>query len=187
MLPHLPSLSMKSRSFLFVLLGIVAVMTGCAGTNKALLDVTANTDRLKSDEAYQKVTSILIDKNFDIKQGDKDLGLITTEYKQFASVSSSPPFDYSLQIRTTIKDRPDGKLAIKMVPAVKEVNRMNAAAFTEHQLWYFDADAEKKAKWDSKAEARLKGHAMFMNVVQAVADASGLDVTELEQNVQLLK
>jgi uncharacterized lipoprotein len=163
------------------------LLAGCAGTNQALLDVSAVTDRLTADDAYARVTAILVDKNFDIKQGQKDLGLVTTEYKQFASISGSPPFDYYLQIRTTIKERADGKLVVKMMPAVKEQNRLNAAAFTEHQLWYFDADAAGKAKWDSKAEARLKGHTMFMNVVQDVADVCGLDVAELEQNVQLLQ
>jgi hypothetical protein len=52
---------------------------------------------------------------------------------------------------------------------------------------YFDANAAGKAKWDSRAKARLAGHTMFMNVVSAVAKTCGLDVAELEQNVQLLK
>ncbi|MFH1679081.1 MAG: hypothetical protein ABIH26_00375 [Candidatus Eisenbacteria bacterium] len=177
-------LQILASTFLALLLG---TLFGCAGgPNQAILDITAATDRLSSEDAYKKITAILIDNNFDIKQGDKDLGLITTEYRQFASVDGSPPFDYYLQIRTTIKTRQDGKLVVKMAPSVKEVNRLNVGAFTERQLWYFDADAAGKAKWDTKAQARLKGHTMFMNVVQDVADACGLGVEELDQNLQTM-
>lgn len=180
----------RSRRNASVSLGVslltAVLLPACAPKqNQALLDITAVTDRFESADAYQKVTGVLIDKNFDIKQGDKDLGLVTTEYKQFASVNGDPPFDFYLQIRTTIKDRDDGKLVIKMTPAVKEQNRLNAAAFTERHLVFFDPEAQDKAKWDKTAEARVKGQLMFMNVVQSVAEACGLGIEELEQNVQL--
>ena len=148
------------------LLGLTALLltiAGCGGTRKALLDVTATPPTLGADEAYQKVTAILIDKNFDIKQGQKDLGLLTTEYKQFGSSGGTPPFDFYLQIRTTVKTRPDGKLVIKMVPAVKQQNRMNAAAFTEETLRYFDEKTVAKPIWlDSTDQVRLKGQLLFI-------------------------
>lgn len=89
---------------------------------------------------------------------------------------------------TTVKTRPDGKLVIKLVPAVKQQNRMNAAAFTEETLRYFDEKTVAKPIWlDSTDQVRLKGQLLFMNVVQAVSEACGIGVEELEQNIQVMR
>jgi hypothetical protein len=73
------------------------------------------------------------------------------------------------------------------IPAVKQQNRMNAAAFTEESLRYFDEKTIEKPMWlDSADQVRLKGQLLFMNVVQAVSEASGIGVEQLEQNIAVL-
>lgn len=112
--------------------------------------------------------------------------MITTEYKQFASVEGSPSFDFYLQIKTTIREGQDGKLLITLTPQVKEANRLNAAAFTERQRIFFN-EQEQKGYLNTNDQANLKGQLLFMNVVHGVAEALGLGIEQFEQNVQLLQ
>ncbi len=172
--------------FLMLLIALL-YLSGCIATQRmALLDIKGASDRITKDDAYNKTTMILVDKGFDIKLGNKDLGLLTTEYKQFASVDSSPPFDFYLQIKTMIKDRPDGKIQVTLVPQVKESNRLNAAAFTEKKL-VFLSDDEQKRYLTLNERATLKGQLLFMNVVHGVAEALGLGIEQFEQNTQLMQ
>ena len=159
---------------------------GCSTTMTTLLDVTATSDKITSDKAYNTITSILVDKGLDIKVANKDIGLITTEYKKFGSVESygNPPFDYFLQIKAQIKNRPNGKLQIVLTPLVKDVNRLNSGAFTEHEL-YFLTDEQQKGNLDAPRQTVLKGQLLFMNVVQGVAEALGLGMEQLQYNKQL--
>jgi hypothetical protein len=91
-----------------------------------------------------------------------------------------------MKIKTTVKERPDGKLLITLTPQVKEVNRLNAAAFTEKQLTFFN-EQEQKGYLNTNDKANLKGQLLFMNVVSGVAEALGIGIEQFEQNIQLLK
>ena len=165
---------------LIVLFGFV----GCSTTMMTLLDVKATSTKITSEKAYNTITSILVDKGFDVKVANKDIGLITTEYKQFGSVGGNPPFDLYLQIKSQVNNRPDGKLQIKLTPVVKEVNRLNSAAFTEREL-VFLSEEEQKGYLNALAETNLKGQMLFMNVVQGVSEALGVGMEELEYNKKL--
>jgi hypothetical protein len=168
---------------------LVFMLFGCGSATMTLLDVKATTEKLTVDKAYNSLTSILIDKGFDIKLGNKDLGLVTTEYKQVGGYSpllSSTNFDKYLQIKAQAKIKPDGKLLLTLTPIVKDVNRLNAAAFTESALTFL-SDEEQKHYLTAEKEIQLKAQVLFMNVVQGVADASGLDISQLEFNKSLSK
>ena len=161
---------------------------GCSTTATAMLDVkaTADSTKLSAEKAYGVVSSILVDKGFDIKIANKDIGLITTEYKKFGAVEQygQPAFDYYLQIKNQIKTRPDGKVQITLTPVVKASNRLNASAFTEEEL-YILSDEEQKKMLNAQQKTELSGQLLFMNVVQGVADATGLSVDQLEYNKQI--
>jgi len=167
-----------------LMLCILLILTSsCMETRYAVLDVKGASDKVKKEEAYNRITMILIDKGFDIKMGNKDLGLITTEYKQFGSISGNPPFDFYLQIKTTLRDRPDGKLQVVMTPVVKDQNRLNAAAFNEHPLiGYSEQDQQRVIT--VKEKAYVKGFQLFHNVVIAVGELFGLGIEQFERNLQ---
>ena len=170
------------RFSLFILL--LFSFVGCGSTTMSLLDVKATSTKITSEKAYNTITSILVDKGFDVKVANKDIGLITTEYKSFGSVDGNPPFDFYLQIKSQVTTRPDGKLQIKLTPVVKEANRLNSAAFTERDL-VFLSDEEQKGYLNAVDETNLKGQLLFMNVVQGVAEALGIGLEELEYNKKL--
>lgn len=182
----------KRELFLFLIsvVSMIAVLIGCVSgppPRTVMVDIKANTDRLTKDDAYNKVTMVLVDRGFDIKMGNKDLGLITTEFKKYGSYGDKTPFDFYLQIKTKVQERPDGKISIVMTPLVKESNRLNAAAFTETQLTMYNEEEQKKLKNNALFQTQLKGQLLFMNVVQDVATLCGLGIEQLEQNTQLIQ
>jgi hypothetical protein len=136
-------------------------------------------------DAFKKITGILVDKGFDIKTSNQDAGIITTEYKKFASHGTAPPFDYYLQIKATLRQAPDGQLVVRLVPLVKEQNRLNAAAFTEHELSYYTGEPSNIRLISSQQPGgwRVVGQTMFMNVVTDVSEIAGVSVQEVQQNV----
>ena len=177
---------MKKSIVALMLISVVALLVGCGGPKMAILDVKATTDKLTQEVAYNQVTMVLIDKGFDIKLGNKDLGLITTEYKKYGAVDGNPPFDFYLQIKAQAKELPDGRVRITLTPAIKEANRLNAAAYTERQLIFFD-DKKQKGYLNNTDKVNLQGQLLFLNVAQGVAEICGLGMEQLEQTVQLME
>lgn len=173
--------SFVSSLFLLSLFGFV----GCSSTVMSLLDVKATSSKITADKAYNSITSILVDKGFDVKIANKDIGLVTTEFKKFGSVSSgSTAFDLFLQIKTQVKNRPDGVLQIVLTPVVKEVNRLNSSAFTEREL-VFLSNEEQKGSLNALEKTNLEGQLLFMNVVQGISEILGLSMAEIEYNKKL--
>ena len=86
----------------------------------------------------------LLDKGFDLKMNDRDLRVTTTEYKKFSSVSGWPPFDFYLPVKAVVRDTPDGKYQIALTPKIKEQNRINASAFTEHSLIIYSDEIKRR-------------------------------------------
>jgi len=167
-----------------LILGVLLIFTSsCVQTRYAVLDIKGASDKVKKEEAYNRITMILIDKGFDIKMGNKDLGLITTEYKQFASYDGTPPFDFYLQIKTTLRDRADGKLQVVMTPIVKDQNRLNSAAFNEHSLIGY-SEQDQQRVFSRKEKAYVKGFQLFFNVVTSVGELFGLGIEQFERNLQ---
>jgi hypothetical protein len=137
------------------------------------------------DQALASLTNIFVNRGFDIKFANKEAGLVTTEYKKFASMGDKPPFDYYMQIKGRIVEA-DDKIKITLTPIVKSQNRMNAADFTERELSYFTGDAQAVNKIHSMRDNvgwRAIGQIIFMNIVHDTAETYGLTVEELAQNV----
>ena len=137
------------------------------------------------DQAMASLINIFVNRGFDIKFANKDAGLVTTEYKKFASMGDRPPFDYYMQIKGRITE--DNDIArITLTPIVKGQNRMNAADFSERELSYFIGDAPAIQKIGSMRENvgwRTMGQILFMNVVHDTAETYGLTIEEITQNV----
>ncbi len=137
------------------------------------------------DQALASLTNIFVNRGFDIKFANKEAGLVTTEYKKFASMGDKPPCDYYMQIKGRIVEAND-KIKITLTPIVKSQNRMNSADFTERELSYFIGDAQAINKIGSMTDNvgwRAIGQILFMNIVHDTAETYGLTVEELTQNV----
>lgn len=162
--------------------------SACAGLPVTLVTVQsfeARDVRRGPAAAFDVVSASLVERGFDIKNANREAGLITTEYQKFASEGSSPPFDYLLQIRTTISRGADGRVVVKMNPVVREQNRMNAAAFTEHELSYYTGEPKHVRMIRSMRPNawRARGQTLFMNVATDVAGKLGLTLEDLRKNV----
>jgi hypothetical protein len=132
-----------------------------------------------------ELLGVLVDRGFDVKMSNADAGIITTEYKKFASAGDDPPFDYYMQIRSKVRQDKD-LTSIQLIPVLKEQNRLNAAAFTERELIYFTGDPENIEELDSmnaQSGWRVLGQVLFMNVVTDAAHAFGLSPDDVIQNV----
>jgi len=177
----------SSQTLRISLLSVVAMLAaGCAAvTLNTVQSFDVKTNRIDSASAFNKITGILVDRGFDIKTSNKDAGIVTTEYKKFASQGNSPPFDYYLQIKTVMRPAPDGRLLVRLSPIVKEQNRMNAAASTEHELEYYTGDPHNVQLIQSMRPGgwRVMGQTLFMNVVTDVAEISGVSVDEVDKNI----
>jgi hypothetical protein len=137
------------------------------------------------DQALVSLTNIFVNRGFDIKFANKEAGLVTTEYKKFASMGDRPPFDYYMQIKARIVEENDN-IRITLIPIVKSQNRMNAADYTESELSYFVGDPQAVNNVRSMRENvgwRSMGLILYMNVVHDTAQTYGLNVDEMTQNV----
>ena len=165
----------------------VLLLTSCSApvTFVEVQSYQATSNRISVAKAFNAITMILVDRGYDIKASNKDAGLITTEYKQFAAIGGSPPFDMLLQIKVTIRERSAGEVSVKLIPIVKEQNRVNAAAYTEHELSYYTGESKNLRFIDSMKEGgwRVKAQTMFMNVVTDVGETLGIPIDDMKQNI----
>lgn len=140
---------------------------------------------IKSKQALSTLTGIFLDRGYDIKFTNLDAGVMTTEYKKFASSGSAPPFYYYMQIRARVKIK-RGESIINLSPMVKEQNRSNAAAYTEHELSYYTGDPQNIRLISSMRETvgwRILAQIQFMNIVSDTADQFGIAEEDVIQNV----
>jgi hypothetical protein len=168
-------------------------MTACAQMDDAISKYDLNkqsvqsfeitTQKLRSDTAFAALTSTFIERGFDVKTSNKDGGVVTTEYKKFASFGQSPPFDFYLQIRATVREVPGGKTVIRLSPLVKEQNRTNAAAFTERELYYYEGQPEAMRSAERKQSWVGDGQTAFMNIVADLSTKSGVPLEAAQRNV----
>ena len=171
-------------------IGIICVcLSACTVTRTSLIDVKATIEPSKSEKAYNSIVLALLDKGFDLKMNDRDLRVTTTEYKKYASAGVWPPFDFYLQIKAMVRDTPDGKYQIALTPKIKEQNRINASAFTEHAVIIYSAKEQKEdyATQSGGGKAMLEGQLFFLSIVQAIANALGLSAEQFKQNVQQIE
>lgn len=176
------------ESMRLVLIPITFFVVACASTPVTRVGIQSfelKKEGVPSNTAVAQVIGVLVDRGFDVKMSNADSGIVTTEYKKFASVATHPPFDYYMQIRAKIRPA-NGITSVSLIPAVKEQNRLNAVAYTEHELAYFEGDPENLEEIVSMnpgAGWRSLAQTLFMSVVTDTADALGLAMEDVVPNV----
>lgn len=169
--------------------GLPLALTGCASLNvdkHAVQSFEITTNKIRSDAAFSALTTVFVERGFDVKVSNKDGGIVSTEYKKFGSYGSSPPFDYYMQIRATVRDMGGGQTLIRLSPMVKEQNRLNAAAFTEHELYYFEGTPQAVRMADKGGWAS-NGQTTFMNIVTDVAQRAAVPLDAVKKNITTTK
>ena len=169
----------------------IAYLAGCA-MPVTRYDIQSYEIRKKDvdlEKAISKLTGVLVDNGFDVKMANKDAGIVTTEYKKYTWTGVNEtgviPFDYYIQIKakiTSIK----GDTIVQLTPIIKEQNRLNPAAFTEHQLSFFTGDQKNVAAIKSMRPGgwRLEGVHVFKKLYNDVAVAFGASKEEIVPNVR---
>lgn len=165
---------------------VFLLLSACTTARTSLIDVRATIDPSSSEKAYKAIVMTLLDRGFDLKMNDRELRVVTTEYKKYSSAGVWPPFDFFLQVKAVVRDTQDGKYSITLTPKIKEQNRINPSAFTEHELILY---SEKEQREDFTVQsgggkAMLEGQLLFLSLVQSIADSLGLQVSQFKQNVQ---
>jgi hypothetical protein len=178
-----------SRKLSGIVVAVVAIYAGgCASipiTRVSVQSFELQKQGVGTAAAIPKLIGVLVDQGFDVKMTNADAGIVTTEYKKFASAGSEPPFDYYMQIRAKIKVA-DDRTSIQLTPVLREQNRMNAAAFSEHELEYFTGGSDDLADVPSmnpETGWRHRSRVLFMNVVSDAAQVFGLNMGDVIQNV----
>ena len=168
---------------------LVVFLSGCGMTGKVTRNDVQSFEfqkqGLETGKAIDKMMGILVDRGFDVKFSSKESGLITTEYKKFASSGTNPPFDYYMQIKGRVKLDATGKTIVQLSPIVKEQNRLNVAAYTEHELSYYTG-TPGDVNYIKSMQAggwRVTGQVVFNNVANDVAGAFGMTMDQVKQNV----
>jgi hypothetical protein len=165
----------------------VLLLSGCVSSIRtSTIDVRATIDQSGSDRAYHALALALIDHGFDLKIKDSAMRLVTTEPKKYDSVSGWPPFDFYLSITALVRDMPGSDRAeLTLRPKIREQNRMNASAFTEHPLFvYSPEEAATPMGRTSRAEAMQKGYVMFRSVLQSIAAALGVSADSFRSTTE---
>ena len=177
---------MKTRSMVsFVVTLFLAACSSIPVTKVSVQSFEMRKAATTPAAGIAQLIGVLVDRGFDIKMSNVGSGIVRTEYKKFASVASKPPFDYYMQIRAKVRVT-NGVASIQLTPAVKEQNRMNAAAFTDQELVYFTGEPGNVQEIDSMRSDtgwRSLGQVLFMNVVTDTAHAFGINSDDIIQNV----
>jgi hypothetical protein len=90
-----------------------------------------------------------------------------------------------MQIKGRVKS--DRKVTtVELIPNIREQNRMNSGAFTEHLLGYYvgkPSDISLIRSMRIGTGWRSEAQTFFMNVVDDSAKAFGLSIEDIKQNL----
>lgn len=177
---NVQNLSLTALAFLLV---------ACASTPVTRVSVQSfevKKQGITTNVAVTQLLGVLVERGFDVKMSNAESGIVTTEYKKFATVGNEPPFDFYLQIRSRVRTAND-TVIVSVSPSIREQNRGNAGAFTEHELEYFEGDPENVSEIASMRAAtgwRVRAKSLFMTVVHDTAAALGVSAEAVVENAE---
>lgn len=175
---------MKAVSFLY--LTLLLILSGCTATRSTLIDVRATLPTSNLDSTYNAVVEELLNAGFDLKMNDRTVHATATEYRKYTSVSGWPPFDFYLRVKAHIRRDASGTHELAITPTIKEQNRLNANAFTEHTIVLY-SEAEQRDDHIVKSGrglAMLQGQQQFLSLLQAIAQRLGLTDEQIRRHVK---
>lgn len=167
---------------------MISLLSGCTATRSTLIDVRAPLPPDQIDTAYNAVVTDLLNAGFDLKLSDHTVHAVATEYKKYTEVSGWPPFDFYLRVKAHIRKDPGGGYELAITPTIKEQNRLNANAFTEHTLvLYSETEQREDAVVQSgRGQAMLLGQQHFLALLQTIAQSLRLADAQLQRQVKVV-
>lgn len=164
------------------------LLSGCVATRSTLIDVRAPLQPTQIDTAYNAVVTALLNAGFDLKISDHAVHAVATEYRKYTDVSGWPPFDFYLRVKAHIRQDSSGAYELAITPTIKEQNRLNANAFTEHTLVLY-SEAEQRDDHTVKSgrgQAMLLGQQQFLALLQTIAQSLSLTDDQLRRQVKVV-
>jgi hypothetical protein len=182
---------MKHHLLMLASLTLCAIMamSGCTATRSTLIDTRAPVPTTQRDAVYNAVVVALLNAGFDLKMNDRTLHAVATEYKKFTYVSGWPPFDFYLQMKAHIRQDAGGTYELAITPTIKEQNRLNANAFTEHNLVLYSAEEQRDdfIVQDARRKAMLTGQEQFFTLLHAIAQRMGVPDDTFQRQVKIVE
>ena len=162
------------------------LLSGCVATRSTLIDVRAPLPPAQIDAAYNAVVTVLLNAGFDLKMNDHTVHAVATEYRKFTDVSGWPPFDFYLRVKAHIRQEANGTYELAITPTIKEQNRMNANAFTEHALVLYSETEQREDHIvkSGRGKAMLLGQQQFLALLQTITQRLGLTDEQLQRQVK---
>jgi hypothetical protein len=170
---------------LFMIILSCTLLSGCVATRSTLIDVRAPLPSTQIDAAYNAVVTVLLNAGFDLKMNDHTVHAVATEYRKFTDVSGWPPFDFYLRVKAHIRQDPGGTYELAITPTIKEQNRLNANAFTEHALVLY-SETEQRDEYivkSGRGKAMLLGQQQFLALLQTIAQRLSLTDEQLHRQI----
>lgn len=167
---------------------LLTSLSGCTATRSTLIDVRAPLQSTQIDTAYNAVVTDLLNAGFDLKMNDHSVHAVATEYRKITSVSGWPPFDFYLRVKAHIRQESGGGYELAITPTIKEQNRLNANAFTEHTLvLYSEAEQhDDHVVQSGRGQAMLLGQQQFMALLKTITQSIGLTDEQLRRQVKIV-
>ena len=167
---------------------LIVALSACTATRSTLIDVRAPLPADRLDTAYNAVVVTLLNAGFDLKMNDRTIHAVATEYKKFTDVSGWPPFDFYLRVKAHIRQDAGGAYELAITPTIKEQNRLNANAFTEHTVVLY-SETEQREDYivkSGRGKAMLTGQQQFLDLLHVIAQSLGLSDEQFRRQVQTI-
>lgn len=170
----------------FAVIFCCMLLAGCTATRATLVDVRAPLPPAQIDTAYNTVVTVLLNAGFDLKMNDHTVHAVATEYRKYTDVSGWPPFDFYLRVKAHIRQDHGGTYELAITPTIKEQNRLNANAFTEHALVLY-SETEQRDEYivtSGRGKAMLLGQQQFLALLQTIAQRLSLTDEQLQRQIK---
>ena len=112
-----------------------SILFSCQTPRNVIRTTSVTVPNYTEASMIKLIRNILQNQGYEIKNTGEDY--LTTEWYQYYIINeSTPPFDFYIQMRILLSSE-KGKVNVKITPRIKQINRLNAGAFTESELYVF--------------------------------------------------
>lgn len=92
-----------------------------------------------------------------------------------------------MKIKAHIGQDQNGNIKLTITPTIKEQNRLNSNAFTEHNLVLYSEQEQREDRTvqGGRGQAMLLGQQQFLAVLHAMADSLKLSDAQLRRRIKI--
>ena len=180
------------RFLLLMCFGIYLSLCSCQTPRNVIKTTSVAVPNYTEATMIKLIRNVLQNQGYEIKNTGDDF--LTTEYYQYYIINNSnPPFDFYIQYRFTLTSE-NGKVRVTIVPRIKQVNRLNAGAFTEGEVYVFKFDEYERERNPDRitglgrgATAYCWGQEYFIDFLNEFATKIGIDKRNFDYKLTPLR